>query len=159
MPALEFQTLAEYRAALDRLLAGAQTRLRIYDTTLEKAALNAATRHALLRAFCLSHAQRRIEILLDDPRYVQAQCPRVMQLLRDFSHVLEIRYCDDEQPRPEYGFALADRNMWLKCADKHAPVGLWANDDASAALMLDREFEALWQHAPGRLSATTLGLG
>jgi len=158
MSPTEFHTLADYQTALDALIAEAQWRLRFYDATLEKDGLNAAVRYERLRAFCLGNPQRRIEILLDDPAYVQTQCPRLMSLLRDFSHVVEIRQTESDSERPAYGFALADRSAWLKRFDKDALPGQWARDDAAGAVLLHQEFEQFWQRAVPNVSASTLGL-
>lgn len=154
----EFRTLAEYQDALEQLIASAQWRLRFYDTTLETAGLNETARYQQLRAFCLGNPQRRIEILLDDPTHVQTHCPRLMNLLRDFSHVLEIRQTESESERPAYAFALADRGGWLKCFDKNALPGEWSSDDAASAVLLHQEFEPLWQRGIPNVSVSTLGL-
>ena len=159
MSLTEFDTLADYQAALDILIAEAQWRLRFYDATLEKGGFNAAARYERLRAFCLvGGGQRRIEILLDDPVHVQTQCPRLMNLLRDFSHVVEIRQTDGDSERPVYAFALADRSIWLKRFDKDTLPGHWARDDAAGTVLLHQEFEQLWLRAIPNVSASTLGL-
>ena len=155
----EFHTAAEYQAALDQLMAEAHLRMRFYDTTLEKGGFNASARYESLRAFCLGGSQRRIEILLDDPTYVQKQCARLMRLLRDFSHVVEIRQTEADSERPAYSFALADRNVWLKRYDKDALSGQWALDDAASAVLLHQQFDQMWQRAAPSVSATALGLG
>lgn len=158
MNPIEFRTHTEYLTALDGLIATAQWRLRFYDTTLETAGLNETSSYQQLRAFCLGNPQRRIEILLDDPIYVQTHCPRLMGLLRDFSHVLEIRQTESESQRPAYAFALADRGGWLKCFDKNALPGEWASDDAASAVLLHQEFQQLWQRAIPNVTISTLGL-
>ncbi len=158
MSPVEFHTIADYQTALDALIAEAQWRLRFYDVTLEKGGFNAATRYEHLRTFCLGNPQRRIEILLDNPVHVQTQCPRLMNLLRDFSHVVEIRQTESDSERPAYSFALTDRSVWLKRFDKDALPGKWAQDDAAGAVLLHQEFEQLWQRAIPNVSASTLGL-
>ena len=100
MSPVEFHTHADYQAALDALIVAAQWRLRLYDATLEMVGLDEVTRYQQLRAFCLGNPQRRIEILLDDPTYVQTHCPRLMNLLRDFTHVLEIRQTEARASAP-----------------------------------------------------------
>lgn len=158
MSPVEFHTLADYRAALDALVVEAQWRLRFYDATLEKGGFNAAMRYERLRAFCLGSAPRRIEILLDDPVHVQTQCPRLVSLLRDFSHVIEIRQTDSDSQRPAYSFGLADRSVWLKQFDKDTLPGQWARDDTAGSVLFHQEFEQRWQRAIPNVSASTLGL-
>ena len=158
MSPVEFHTHADYQAALDALIVAAQWRLRLYDATLEMVGLDEVTRYQQLRAFCLGNPQRRIEILLDDPTYVQTHCPRLMNLLRDFSHVLEIRQTESESERPAYAFALADRGGGLRRFDKNALPGEWASDDAASAVLLHQAFEQHWQRAIPNVSVSTLGL-
>ena len=159
MSTAEFHTVADYQTALDALIAEAQWRLRFYDATLEKGGFNATVRYERMRTFCLGGGgQRRIEILLDEPAHVQTQCPRLMSLLRDFSHVVEIRQTESDSERPAYGFALADRSAWLKRFEKDALPGQWGRDDTAGAVMLHQEFEQLWQRAIPNVSSSTLGL-
>lgn len=158
MSPTEFHTLADYQTALDALIAEAKWRLRFYDATLEKSGFNTALRYEQLRAFCLGNPQRRIEILLDDPTHVQTHCPRLMNLLRDLSHVIEIRQAEGETECPAYGFALADGSGWLKRFDKDAVPGLWVRHDAAGAILLHQQFEQLWQRGIPNVSASTLGL-
>jgi len=81
-----------------------------------------------------------------------------MQLVRDFGHVLEIRQADPDAPRPEQAFALADRHGVLLRADKAAAHGTLQLDDARGAVLLNQDFEGMWQRSPAGVSATTLGL-
>jgi len=61
-------------------------------------------------------------------------------------------------PRPDQAFALADRNGVLLRADKAAVHGMLHLDDARDAVLLNQEFEGMWQRSPASVSATTLGL-
>jgi len=82
----------------------------------------------------------------------------LMNLLRDFSHVIEIRQTESDSERPAYGFALADRSVWLKRFDKDALPGFWTREDTVGAVLLHQQFEQLWQRAIPNVSASTLGL-
>ncbi len=155
----DFHTPTEYQAALDQLIAAAHHRLRIHDRDLQAGDFNSSERYERLRGFCLAGGARRIEILLDDIAYVQKQCPRLMTLLRDFSHVVEIRQTEADSERPTCSFALADRSAWLKRLDKDALSGQFDLDDAASAALLHQQFDQLWQRSIASVSATTLGLG
>jgi hypothetical protein len=154
-----FLTVIEYQAALDQIIVAAQYSIRIHDRDLEASGFNSAVSYEKLHHFCLAGGQRQIEILLDDTAYVQNRCPRLMTLLRDFSHVIEIRRTAADGTQPDYGFALGDRNMVLKRVDKSALLGQFDPDDAASAAVLHQQFDYLWQRAAGSVSATTLGLG
>jgi hypothetical protein len=153
-----FETPSEFRAAFDALVAGTHHQLRVYDHDLGLLDLHDAARLAALRALCVAGGGRRIEILLDDISRVARDHPRLMLLLRDFGHVLEIRQADPDAPRPDQAFVLADRHGVLLRADKSAIHGALHEDDAARATEVNHSFEAMWQRAPASVSATTLGL-
>ena len=159
MTASQFDTYTEYLIALDQLVTTAEHSIRIYDHDLQAGDFNSRALYARLHDFCLAGGARRIEILLDDAAYVQKRCPRVMTLLRDFSHVIEIRQTDPDSERPNYRFALGDRGAVLKRFDKDAMHAQFDPDDVASAAMLHQQFDHLWQHTIASVSATTLGLG
>lgn len=153
-----FLTPSEFRDAFDTLLAGTHRQLCLYDRDLAPYELEHAPRHAALRAFCVAGGGRSLELLLDDIGRVARDHPRLMQLVRDFGHVLVVRQADPGMPRPDRAFVIGDRRSVLLRPDKAAIQGSHhADDPARAAALLD-EFEALWQRAPAQVSATTLGL-
>lgn len=153
-----FETPSEFRSAFDALLAGTHRQLRVYDRNLDLFEIDDAPRHAMLRALCVAGGGRRIELLLDDISHVARSHPRLMQLVRDFGHVLEIRQSDPDAPRPDQAFVLADPHGVLLRADKAAVHGTLHLDTARDAVLLHRQFEDMWQRSPAGVSATTLGL-
>lgn len=153
-----FDTLSELHAAFDALLAGTQRQLRLYDHDLRWLDLDAAPRHGALRALCVAGGGRRIELLLDDISRVARDHPRLMQLLRDFGHVIEIRQADPDAIRPDQAFALADRQGVLLRPDKATVRGTLHPADPGRVAALHQDFEGMWQRAPASVSATTLGL-
>ncbi|MDP3584592.1 MAG: hypothetical protein Q8R61_05675 [Thiobacillus sp.] len=153
-----FETPSEFRSAFDALLAGTHRQLRVYDRNLDLFEIDDAPRHASLRALCVAGGGRRIELLLDDISHVARSHPRLMQLLRDFGHVLEIRQADPDAPRPDQAFALAEPHSVLLRADKAAVHGTLHLEDARDAVLLHQQFEGMWQRSPAGVSATTLGL-
>ena len=153
-----FETTSEFRDAFDTLLAGTQRQLRVYDHDLSVLDIDHPARLAALRALCVAGGGRRIELLLDDISRVARDHPRLMPLLRDFGHVLEIRQADPNAPRPDQAFVLADRHGMLVRADKAATRGTLHEDDPGSTAALHQSFEGMWQRAPASVSATTLGL-
>lgn len=153
-----FETPTELRTAFDALLANTHRQLRLYDHDLHLYDLDDAARHAALRAFCVAGGGRSIELLLDDTGRVARDHPRLMQLVRDFGHVLVIRQADAAAPRPDAAFVIGDRHGVLLRADKSAVHGDFHPDDPARAAPLLQEFEAMWQRASLQVSATTLGL-
>ena len=153
-----FETPAEFRAAFDALLDSTQRQLRLYDHDLSLFDIDQLPRHNRLRTICVAGSGRRIELLLDEIHPIARDCPRLMQLVRDFGHVIEIRQADPNMPRPDQAFALADRHGALVRADKSALHGTLHLDDAHSTILLHQEFEGMWQRAQAGVTATTLGL-
>lgn len=153
-----FETPAEFRTAFDALLNSTQRQLRVYDQNLSLFDIDQLPRHNRLRAICVAGSGRRIEWLLDEIHHVARDCPRLMRLVRDFGHVIEIRQADPNMPRPDQAFALADRHGALVRADKSVLHGTLHLDDAHSAILLHQEFEGMWQRAQASVTATTLGL-
>ena len=153
-----FETPSEFQAAFDALLAHTPRQVRLYDHDLRLFDIEQEARHASLRTMCVAGGGRRIEILLDNISRVARDHPRLMQLLRDFGHVLEIRQADPVAPHPDQAFVLADRHGMLLRADKMAMHGTLHLDDPAGAIPLHQSFEGMWQRAPASVSATTLGL-
>lgn len=153
-----FETPAEFRTAFDTLVAATHRQLRVYDRNLDLLDLDDAARLAALRAHCVAGGGRRIEVLLDDISRVARDHPRLMLLLRDFGHVLDIRQADPDAPRPDQAFVLADRNGVLLRADKGVVHGTLHADDPGNATAFHQRFEDMWQRSPASVSATTLGL-
>lgn len=153
-----FETPSEFRAAFDALLASTLRRLCLYDHDLSLIDIDHLSRHAALRALCVAGGGRRIELLLDDISRVARDHPRLMQLVRDFGHVFEIRQADPGAPRPDQAFVLADRHGVLLRADKSAVHGTLHMDDARDSVALQQSFESMWQRSQASVTATTLGL-
>ncbi len=153
-----FETPTEFQTAFDALLATAPRQLRLYDHDLGLFDIDHLPRHTSLRALCVAGGGRRIELLLDEIHRVARDHPRLMQLLRDFGHVIEIRQADPLAPRPEQAFVLADRHGVVLRADKAALPGTLHLDDAPRSVPLNQSFEAMWQRSPASVSTTTLGL-
>lgn len=153
-----FETPSEFRAAFDTLLTGTHRQLRVYDHDLGLLEIDHPPRLAALRALCVAGGGRRIEVLLDDISRVARDHPRLLLLLRDFGHVLEIRQADPDMPRPDQAFVLADRSGVLLRADKAAAHGVLHENDPARLTALNHSFEEMWQRAPASVSATTLGL-
>lgn len=155
---IQFETPSGLHAAFDALLARTLRQLRVYDHDLSLLDLDHLPRHAALRALCVAGGGHRIELLLDDIHHISRDCPRLMQLVRDFSHVIEIRQADPDAPRPDQAFVVADHHSALIRADKLALRGTLHLDDASSTVNLHHSFESMWQRSQTHASATTLGL-
>jgi hypothetical protein len=149
--------MTAYEAALDRLLARPQRHLRIFDRQLGKSFI-ALARHELLRSFLMRSRANRIQIVVHDAGNLARDCPRLINLLRQFSHALAIHETEPHAKRVYDPFALADERDHLHRFHYEDSRALLALDDpAGTQPFLDR-FQELWEASGPAASATTLGL-
>ena len=90
-----FDSEAGYRDAIDLTLAGACQEIRIFDRNLEGMTLDEPARSALLATFLAGGNDRRIKIVVHDSERLQQRFPRLLALLRGYSHAVEIRRTPD----------------------------------------------------------------
>lgn len=148
---------AEYEAAYDRLLARPQRMLRIFDRQLGKS-FNRAARYELLRGFLLASRANRVQIVLHDASNLARECPRIVNLLRQFSHAVSIHETEPQAKGVYDPFALADERDYLHRFHYDAARSLLAFDDVPGARgFLDR-FNEIWEASYPAASGTTLGL-
>lgn len=161
--AIWFNTPNEYVNALDTLLKTAQRSIRIYDWDLSDGGYAPPERVQLLNDFCKQgtggqNPVRQARILLADSEWLTRYAGRLMQLLKVWGHVLEIRVRENEPPPAQDCFVLADDYGALKRFDKDYPKGVMYLHSRSDVVDLGLRFDSEWERAPGLISAHTLGL-
>jgi hypothetical protein len=149
--------IAEYQAALDRLLARPQRTLRIFDRQLGRS-FNAAVRQDLLRSFLLRSRANRVQIILHDASNLVRDCPRLINLLRQFSHAVAIQETEAHAKRVYDPFALADERDHLHRFHYEDARALLALDDPAGTQPFIDRFAELWEASSPAASGTTLGL-
>jgi hypothetical protein len=153
-----FETPGEYRQAFDRLLTGTHRHLRIYDQDLLELAIDTPQRVEALRQLCLSGSPRRIEILLRNWAPVRDRQHRLMALLQQFGHVLEIRQEEEiDEPAME-SFVIGDDRLILVRPHRDSWRSLLHLEDPLSARAHIQIFDQLWQRSEGPLASRPLGL-
>jgi len=147
----------DYDAALDLLLARPQRTLRIFDRQLN-ASYNSLQRCELLRAFLLRNRANRVFVVVHDAGNLTRDCPRLLNLLRQFSHAVTVHETDGEGKRACDPIALADERDYLHRFHYDQPRALLALDDPQGAHGLLQRFQEIWEASVPAVSATTLGL-
>jgi hypothetical protein len=148
---------AEIEAALDRLLSRAQRRLCVFDRQLNRSFVN-AVRSDLLRSFLLGNRNNRVRIVLHDASTLARDCPRLLGLLRQFSHAIAIQETEAQAKGAYDPFIIGDDRDLLHRFHYDDARGLLALDDAQATLPFTQRFEELWVASTPAVFATTLGL-
>jgi hypothetical protein len=148
----------EYSEALDSLIGTARNHLRIFDYNLEDGGYNSPHRLELLRAFLLEKRGNRLEIVLHDTDYLTRFCPRMLDLLRQFGHAVDIRETTSQAKSIYDPFAVADQANYVHRFHYDAPRALFAVNDMLGGHALIKHFEEIKQASGPAISVTMLGL-
>jgi hypothetical protein len=103
-----FDSEAGYRAAVALTIAGAQREIRIFDRDLENLGLEERAKVELLNGFLAARRDRRLRIIVHDPAPLQSRLPRLLGLLRDYSHQVDVRVTPDHLRNLADCWVLAD---------------------------------------------------
>jgi hypothetical protein len=147
----------DYEAAIDLLLTRPRRTLRIFDRQLGPG-YNSVQRYELLRAFLLRSRANRLYIVLHDAANLARDCPRMLTLLRQFSHAMTVHETEGEARHACDPVALADERDYVHRFHYDHARALLALDDAQGAHGLVQRFQEIWEASIPAASATTLGL-
>jgi hypothetical protein len=147
---------AELDAAAATVIGHANGTLDIFAARLAPT-YNTRERAEALRRFLRANARNRLRIALHDAGDVERELPRVVELLRTFSHALLIFETGDEAKALADEFIVADDCHYLHRFHKDHAKGELALHEAAAREM-KRRFDEIWQVSTPAVAATTLGL-
>ena len=148
----------DYQAAIDRLLAIAHEKIRIYDENLGQLHLDASTRLEQIQRVLNAGRPEALLIALRDAALVAQSNPCLLKLLTAYCHLGSAR------ETPEHLGHLRD-NMIL-VDDRHALIR-FDQGHARSKLLIDepdelrpyiKRFNEIWAEGGAQIGATTLGL-
>ena len=151
-------TLAAGRDAVDRVIAAAQHELRIFECDLSDPGYRAAERAVLLEKFLAARRSNRLLISLHETAHLEREAPRLLALLRRYSHAIEIRATFGPARGARDCLVIADRHSYWHRMHIDQPRSVSALGDATAAAPLLDRFEEIWASSDPAVSATVLGL-
>jgi hypothetical protein len=153
-----FEAPSEYAAAYDQLVGLATAELLIFDRDLHDGGWNSVQRHDALRDFVLRGRGTRLQIVVHETAFIEGHLPRLIILLRDFSHKFEIRRTTGDGRNAWDAFALADGRHVLHRFHQDLMRGeLLLHAPARARELRERYDEIVTFSEPG-VNATQLGL-
>lgn len=154
----QLNSTADYTEALDVLIGLARHRLRIFDYNLEDGGYTTLRRYDLLRTFLLASRSNRLEIVLHDIDYLARFCPRILGLLRQFSHAITIQETTPQAKAIYDPFTIADEACFLHRFHYDNPRALLALHDIEGSHVLIKRFEEIRAASAPAIPATILGL-
>ena len=135
-----FASESGYRDALAAVIALAQREIVCFDQDLLAMGLADIRMVALLNDFAQGSRQRRVRFVVHDAEPMAARAPRLIELLRRYSHAIEVRRT------PDHLRHLAER--WL-LADGGSGAIRFHADHARGKVVADEpaEVQGWWQRA------------
>lgn len=153
-----FSSLSEYRTALSLVVAEALGRIRIFDHDMREGGWNSAERYSQLRRFLLRDTRNRLEIVVQRTEYVQAECPRLLTILREFSYAVFIHQTEAEAQTVYDPFLIADGAHYVHRFHHEHARGEYVLHDLDKTQSLVQRFAEIWRASHLAIPATTLGL-
>jgi len=148
---------SEYDAALDELLANARHTVCIFEWRIGRN-YNTLERHDLLRRLLLASPNHRVYLVLHEADNVARDCPRLVNLLRQFNAGLSIHRTLPPARHVTDPFAIADDGRFVRRFHHDQPRGTASVGDLAATRTLLKRFEELRQASTPAVHATTMGL-
>lgn len=160
-PATEYATFesrAQWRAAIERLLAQPGRELRIFDPDLVSLDLNGSARVGALEAFLAASRTRRLYLATHDIDHLTRHCPRMMDLLARYAHAILVHRTHEEIRDIRDSFLVLDAHHYVRrpvARFFRGAIGL--HDPGEAQAMRLRHGE-IWSASFPAVSASTTGL-
>ena len=151
-------TVAAQAAAIDELIQLAQHKLQIFDVDLSEGGWQTAARAENLAAFMRRSPNARVELIVHDLRWMESSCPRLIALLKIFSHAMTAYRSGPEARSAMDPLLIADGRHFLHRFHINQPRASLAIEQPQLARPLVTRFEQIWNTGEPGLSATVLGL-
>ncbi len=151
-------TRAEYRDALARLIGMAQHELRIFDPDFSDLQIDSPQTYELLRAFMLRGRNNRLYIAVHDTGHIRNYCPRLLNLLRQFSDRMFIHQTQGEATSAQDSLVLADKLHFVRRPVQAQPRATLRLNDEQDSQGMHLRFSEIWDNSFPAVSATTSGL-
>ena len=152
-----FEGMVEYEAIIDSLIPQTLRTIRVFDRILPRA-WNSSQRYEALRQFLLANRANRLLIVVHDAEPVERECPRVVDLVRQFSASVRIHETLNPAKHVYDPFAVFDSSHYVhRFHYQYLRAAQGTNDIIGAQQLLDR-YSEIWEASTHAVSAGTSGL-
>lgn len=146
---LSFDTEADYRAAIAVTLAAAQRDIRIFDQDLTSMGLESRTQVQLLADFLSGDRARRISIVVHDIAPLQSRLPRLLTMLHDHAHQVDVRTTPENLRHLADCWVLTDKSSGtLRFHRDHARGKCWVNETSEIGPWWQRSDDLIAESEP-----------
>lgn len=152
-----FESMLEYEAVIDSLIPLTQNMIRVFDKSLGRA-YNSPQRHEALSRFLRASRTNRLTIILHETENLERNCPRLILLLKQFSHAVSIRQTLRVAKHVYDPFVIFDASHYVhRFHYDHLRAAQGTHDVLGAQQLLDR-FEEIREASVPAVSANVSGL-
>ena len=150
--------IAESIAAIEEVVGAAQRTLRIFDISLSLRGFNSPGLSDKLRQFLVAGRSHRIYIALHNTELLERECPRLLQLLRQFPMSIEIHRTLAQARNAMDPFVVADDHSVWHQQHHEQPRAIVALHSPADAMPIMQRFDEIWELSEPAVSATVAGL-
>jgi len=158
MSETRFESRTDYRLAIDQIIASANTQICIFDPDLLTPDFNDKARAESLAEFLSSGTVHNLRIVLHNTQHVIQRCPRIISLLKQFSHCFSIRETPDNLKKLADCFVLGDTTSVVVRFHTDYLRGKILMSEPEEVLGWATRFEELWAESLPAVPATQIGL-
>ena len=153
-----FDTNEGFQATVERLLEQPGRELRVFDPDGAALRLNESARIDGLERFLLASRTRRFYLVVHNTDHLTRQCPRLLTLLRRFSHAMQINRTYEEIREVHDAFLLLDSMHYVRRPVAALFRGAMGLGDENEGQALRGRFGEIWASSYPAVSSTTIGL-
>ena len=153
-----FDTSQGFQAAVDRLMEQPGRELRVFDPDGAALRLNDPQRIERLERFLIASRTRRLYLVVHSTDHLTRQCPRLLTLLRRFSHAMQINQTHEEIREVQDAFLLLDAMHYVRRPMATLFRGAMGLGDENEGQALRGRFGEIWAASYPAVSSTTVGL-
>jgi len=153
-----FDTNEGFQAAVERLMQQPGRELRLFDPDGAALRLNDPQRIEGLERFLLASRTRRLYLVVHNTEHLTRRCPRLLTLLRRFSHAMQINRTHEEIREVQDAFLLLDAMHYVRRPMASLFRGAMGLGDENEGQALRGRFGEIWAASYPAVSSTTVGL-
>jgi hypothetical protein len=147
-----------YEAATALIIRRATREIKLFDPDLSRGGFHSVEIHQALEDFLAKDRLNRITVILHDSQFFYTRCPRLIELMKRYTHAMTIYLTDERGHVAQDAFILADRGDYLHRFHVDHARFKYVHEDEVAAKPLHERFEQLLEVTSTTLSVMTTGL-
>ena len=152
-----FEGTVEYEAVIEGLIPQTLRTIRVFDRSLSRA-WSSSQRYETLRQFLLANRANRLLVVVHDAEPIERECPRMVDLVRQFSASVRIHETLSPAKHVYDPFAVFDSSHYVhRFHYRYLRAAQGTNDVIGAQQLIDR-FSEIWDASAHAVSAGTSGL-